>query len=59
MLFAGKGKSVEVKRGRNEGLTGTVVGKSVSGKKKVMLNPGLSKHGNSIIKVKKSKLKKD
>ena len=53
-----KGSDVEVKRGKHEGLSGKVVGRSPMGKKKVKLDDGATRWGNSIIKVDKKKLKK-
>ncbi len=57
MLRSKKGKEVEVKRGKHEGLTGTVVGKTYRGTPKVKLDDATHK-GNSVVKVKKGKLKK-
>lgn len=52
------GKQVDVKKGKHEGLSGTIVGKSLRGKPKVKLDEGATRWGNSVVKVKKGKLKK-
>lgn len=58
VLFAGKGKEVDIKRGKNSGLSGEIVGKSLTGKVKVRLDDGATRWGNSVVKIDKHKLGK-
>ena len=39
-------------------MTGTVVGRTVTGKAKVRLDDGATRFGNSVVKVDKKKLRK-
>ncbi len=58
VLRANKGKEVDIKSGKNEGLSGEIVGKSLTGKVKIKLDDGATSKGSTVINVKKSKLKK-
>jgi hypothetical protein len=58
VLRAKKGQQVEIKRGRDSGLSGTVVGKTIMGNPKIQLDDGATKRGDSVVNVNKKKLKK-